>query len=108
LILQPLIENAIRHGIAKKLSRGFIQIRAAKENGNLVIQIKDNGPGLSIDSRAILKEGIGLANTRKRLSRLYDNHYEFNLEKTRNAGMNATIKIPFHINPLKHSKNIEA
>ena len=73
LILQPIVENAIRHGIAPRSTPGRIEIRAERENGTLRIQVQDNGPGLPKDSgpeQNLFKHGLGLVNTRARLTQL--------------------------------------
>ncbi|MDQ2936897.1 MAG: histidine kinase, partial [Acidobacteriota bacterium] len=73
LILQPIVENAIRHGIAPRSTPGLIEIEAKHRNGTLRIQVRDNGPGLSDHrtSENLFKKGLGLANTESRLERLY-------------------------------------
>jgi len=69
LILQPIVENAIRHGIARQTNSGRITIRAFKENDRLIMQVEDNGPGLrsNHNPNGNLSGGIGLSNTRARL-----------------------------------------
>jgi two-component system, LytTR family, sensor kinase len=66
-ILQPLVENAVRHGIAKRVENGVIEVIARREGGLLVLSIRDNGPGYQPGS----PEGVGLTNTRARLEALY-------------------------------------
>ena len=68
--LQPLVENAVRHGIAKNPGAGLIAIRAMRADEQLQISVTDNGPGMPAGEIAGGK-GIGLANTRKRLNQLY-------------------------------------
>jgi sensor histidine kinase YesM len=75
LILQPIVENAIRHGIAPRAEAGLIQVQARRENGFVELSVKDNGVGLN-ETEGI-KSGIGLSNTRKRLEKLYGEHYGF-------------------------------
>jgi two-component system, LytTR family, sensor kinase len=67
LVLQPIVENAIRHGMADRPDRGKVEVRAAREDGKLRLEIADDGPGLPLQA----SEGIGLTNTRERLDRLY-------------------------------------
>ena len=69
LILQPLVENAIRHGIAPRPEPGTIEIDARRDNGTLHLSVMDDGPGLQAKDQAAA--GIGLANTRARLQALY-------------------------------------
>ena len=66
LVLQPIVENAIQHGMADRPDRGHVNVRATRENGALLLEVKDDGRGLGSGS-----EGIGLSNTRERLQRLY-------------------------------------
>jgi two-component system LytT family sensor kinase len=93
-ILQPIVENAIRHGIGRSSSAGLIQIRASKINATVELQVEDDGPGLSpIDSR---DEGVGLANTRARLQQLYGNDARLEIEDCCRGGVIVTMSIPFH------------
>ena len=96
LLLQPLVENAIRHGIAPNARPGWIGIDAAREDDELVLQIRDSGDGLPPDRLMALNRGVGLDNTRSRLEHLYHARYTFtfsNLER----GFCVTIRIPFQI-----------
>ena len=96
LILQPIVENAIRHGIAPRSTPGEIEIRAKQEDGFLRIQIRDNGPGLpmnrSVDS--LFKKGLGLMNTQTRLDRLYGAEHRFELANDPSGGLAVTLEIP--------------
>jgi two-component system, LytTR family, sensor kinase len=78
LILQPLVENAIQHGIAPLAATGSLTVRAWREQGFVHLQVRDTGPGLSSDSRE-RGPGIGLSNTRARLERLYGGRHRFEL-----------------------------
>ena len=71
MILQPLVENAIKHGIAPRSGQGLIQISARKQGDKVLIEVRDNGVGLSKNARARLSSGVGLSNTRARLECLY-------------------------------------
>ena len=73
LILQPLVENAIKHGIGPRSGQGLIQISAKKRDQGIWIEVKDNGVGLSKNARARFTNGVGLSNTRARLECLYGN-----------------------------------
>jgi LytS/YehU family sensor histidine kinase len=83
LILQPIVENAIRHGIAPRAEAGLIQIQARRENGSVELSIKDNGAGLN--GTEGIKSGIGLSNTQKRLEKLYGEHYGFEISSPQPA-----------------------
>ncbi len=93
LILQPLVENAIRHGIAPRSTPGLIEIRAARENGRLRLQVQDNGAGISPDK--FNRNGVGLANTSARLERLYGANQMFTFNNAPEGGAVVTLKIPF-------------
>ena len=98
LILQPIVENAIRHGIAPRSTPGLIEIEAKQLDGTLRIQVRDNGPGLpehrTSDNQ--FKKGLGLANTETRLERLYGADHLFNLSNNPEGGLIVTLEIPFH------------
>jgi sensor histidine kinase YesM len=96
LILQPIVENAIRHGIAPRAEAGLIQIQARRENGSVELCVKDNGAGLS-ETEGI-ESGIGLSNTRKRLEKLYGERYGFEISSPSTGGLQVRLKIPFHTN----------
>lgn len=98
LLLQPLVENAIKHGIAPRAEAGTVEIRAARVNGYVELKVRDDGSGLK-DSGAKFTNGIGLSNTRARLERLYGNAYSFALEDAEGGGLQVTISIPFHTAP---------
>lgn len=97
LILQPIVENAIRHGISPRTSAGRIEIEARRFNGTLQVQVTDNGPGLSSDSNSgtIVKGGVGLANTQARLKQLYGDDHRLDLSNTARGGLTVTLEIPF-------------
>jgi two-component system, LytTR family, sensor kinase len=97
LILQPIVENAIKHGIAPRTSAGQIEIEAIRHNGFLQVQVTDNGPGLPPNGNngKILKEGVGLANTQARLQQLYGNEHRLDLTNTTRGGLSVILEIPF-------------
>lgn len=94
LILQPLVENAVRHGIAKRRGPGWIEISAARENGALLLRVRDNGLGLE-GNAASQNGGIGLANTRARLHTLYGERGALKLSALPEGGAQAEITLPF-------------
>jgi len=95
LVLQPLVENAISHGISLKNSSGLLSIKSYCENGSVRLIVSDDGPGLPSDWSLEKSEGIGLANTNARLKHLYGNKYRFELSNGKHGGTTASITIPF-------------
>ncbi|HVR40934.1 MAG TPA: ATP-binding protein, partial [Thermoanaerobaculia bacterium] len=93
LALQPLVENAIRHGIAPRPEGGKLAISASRNDGMLEIQLRDDGPGLCRPPR---REGIGLTNTRARLAQLYGDAHRFTMTNAEEGGLVITIAIPYH------------
>ncbi len=100
LILQPIVENAIRHGIAPRSTPGLIEIDAKQVGSSLRIQVRDNGPGISEHrtSENLFKKGLGLTNTETRLERLYGTAHRFDLSNSPEGGLVVTLEIPFHNN----------
>jgi two-component system LytT family sensor kinase len=94
LILQPLVENSIRHGLSQQVSAGFIRIKTRCANGKLQVKIYDNGRGLPENWILENNEGIGLANIRERLRQLYGDDYRFDLRNQKSGGVEATLEIP--------------
>jgi two-component sensor histidine kinase len=95
LILQPLVENAIRHAVAPRDSETLVEIRAERRNGHLQLIVRDDGEGF-VKTNGENNNGIGLANTRARLEKLYGEGQEFTLAEIAGGGVQATITIPFH------------
>ncbi|HKF06923.1 MAG TPA: histidine kinase [Candidatus Sulfotelmatobacter sp.] len=100
LILQPIVENAIRHGIGRSSSAGRILISASKIDGTMELRVQDDGPGLSPRDRAD-DQGIGLANTRARLQQLYGQDARLEIENCDRGGVVVTMNIPFHQFPAE-------
>jgi two-component system, LytTR family, sensor kinase len=98
LILQPIVENAIKHGVSPKPGSGLVQIAARRRSDRLWIEISDNGVGLSVGARAQLRSGVGLTNTRDRLECMYgaDHRIEFSEGA---KGLAVRLEIPFHRAP---------
>ncbi|HKX33694.1 MAG TPA: histidine kinase [Blastocatellia bacterium] len=96
LILQPIVENAIRHGIAKRAGAGRIRIAAERLNGSLSLKVCDDGGGLRPETAAeTQKTSVGLANTRARLRQLYGEDHRFELDNAAGGGLEVSIVVPF-------------
>jgi signal transduction histidine kinase len=93
LILQPIVENAIRHGIARQTTPGNITIRAFQESNRFIVQVEDNGPGLGTNPNGT-NSGIGLSNTRARLEQHYGDDYRLEIVNSKNRGVVVTLEIP--------------
>ncbi len=94
LILQPLTENALRHGIGRSAESGLVGISSAVTNGHLRLTVYDNGAGLPDDWQMKGSTGIGLANTVARLQQLYDDNHEFDIRNRDGGGVEVVILIP--------------
>lgn len=92
--LQPLVENAFRHGIGKSASASLVRVSAARRGEALVIAVEDDGPGPQRDER---RAGIGLANTRARLAQLYGEEARLGLAARPGGGARAELVVPFHL-----------
>ena len=95
LILQPLIENAIKYAITPYEEGGTLRISARVQRGTLVMQVSDTGPGLGNGIENKKSSGVGLKNTRERLQQLYGEHQAFTLAPNDPSGLRITINIPF-------------
>jgi two-component system, LytTR family, sensor kinase len=94
LLLQPLVENAIRHGLAARLSAGRIDVSAYRRDARLIISVVDDGAGAAA-SVAGGRERVGLGNTRARLEALYGSDQRLDLETAPDRGARVTLNIPF-------------
>ncbi|HEX7174864.1 MAG TPA: histidine kinase [Pyrinomonadaceae bacterium] len=101
LILQPIVENAIRHGVAPRSAPGRIEIESKQHNGTLRIEVRDNGPGLLPNQRAdgLLHKGLGLANTKARLEQLYGAAHRLELAENPGGGLLVALEIPTRREP---------
>lgn len=98
LILQPLVENAIKYAVATQTTGGKISIKSRKFGHDLLIEVADNGPGMPIDD-GLPKDsgGVGLVNTRERLAALYDKDFSLVLTHNQPQGVKVNIRIPFEV-----------
>jgi two-component sensor histidine kinase len=96
LLLQPLIENAIKYGIARAEGGGHLKISAKVFAGDLLMEVSDDGPGCELVNNAIPDaKGVGLRNTRERLATLYGSEHSIKLSQTDPHGLTICIRIPF-------------
>jgi two-component system, LytTR family, sensor kinase len=93
LILQPLVENAIRHSIAPSESGGRLEIEARCVDGMLWLEVRDDGPNLTPDL-STLRQGVGLSNTLARLDQLYGSSHRFDMRITDAGGLAVVIGLP--------------
>jgi signal transduction histidine kinase len=99
LILQPIVENAIRHGVARQTLSGRITIRALKKQDRLIIKVEDNGPGLGPNHNPDGNVGIGLGNARARLEQSYGENFGLEIANSATRGVIVTLDIPAMYHP---------
>ena len=100
MLLQPLIENSIKHGISRLEQGGRISVNARLQGNYLILTVADNGPGLQQDEAQGLQadgSGVGLNNVRNRLQEMYGVNYQFDTETLTPSGFQATVRIPFEV-----------
>jgi len=93
-LLQPLVENALHHGIARRADAGLLQVSAHREGGELVLTVRDDGPGLPMTP--VEGSGVGLSNTRARLAALYGGDATLEVANAEGGGAIATVRLPYH------------
>ena len=94
LILQPMVENAIKHGIAKRAHGGAIRITASRSNGMLTLKVYNDGPNLALECEQT-QSGIGISNVRTRLHSLYGDAFELSLRNQEPDGVEVSVSVPF-------------
>jgi two-component system LytT family sensor kinase len=95
MLLQPLIENSIRHGISSKVDGGTVTLRTAQSNGRLWIEVEDDGVGIpEADLAGILNKGIGVSNVKERLKVLYNQDYRMLIDSQPGRGTRIEIELP--------------
>jgi len=108
LCLQPVVENAIRHGVSRRAAAGRIAIRAERDGDRLVLTVEDDGPGLD-GAHAGQGTGIGLANTRSLLAQLHGAAAELRLEPVAPTGVRVTLTLPYRaLQSAKHDEEMMA
>lgn len=96
-VMQPLVENAIKHGVAKRAEAGRIEISARVVGNHLELAVRDDGVGMS--AAQITGEGVGLSNTRERLRTLYGDDAKVTIEAPPDGGTRVVLTIPFRVKP---------
>ena len=105
MLLQPLAENAIKHGISRKAGPGHLDITARREGEKLWMEVRDDGVGLSEDALTALQKGIGVSTTRARLHHLFGADYRFEFHR-QTGGLAVVVVIPWRI-AAEHAETIE-
>jgi two-component system, LytTR family, sensor kinase len=98
LFLQPIVENAVRHGIARFDRPGLVEVHATCVGAELLISVLDDGPGISPESSS--REGIGLANTRARLEKHYGKMQSLRYRNRDAGGLLVEIRIPMRVHQI--------
>ncbi|MGE0245280.1 MAG: sensor histidine kinase [Pyrinomonadaceae bacterium] len=94
LIMQPFVENAIKHGLAKRLAAGRIDIMAARAGERLRIEISNDGEVIDLNANGKNQDGLGFQNSRDRLEKLYGSKYSLRLEPNPSGGATVSVEIP--------------
>jgi two-component system, LytTR family, sensor kinase len=102
-ILQPLVENALRHGVSARLDTSWVRVRARKTGERLELSVQDNGPGFPDQNT---KNGLGLTNTQKRLKYLYGEDQSVRVNRDGNSGASVCLSIPFTVSPPSSGANV--
>jgi two-component system, LytTR family, sensor kinase len=106
LLLQPLVENAIKHGVAKKAGPGHIDIRARQDHDKLWIEVRDDGRGLSETALTALQKGIGVSTTRARLQHQFGADFRFEFHRLE-EGVAVVVAVPWRVEPRTAEREAE-
>ncbi|MGH9778676.1 MAG: sensor histidine kinase, partial [Candidatus Acidiferrales bacterium] len=95
MLLQPMVENSVRHGLAPRLEGGEIRLRTARVNGRVVINLEDNGIGITPERiPEIYSSGIGISNVNERLKVLYGQDFTLKIDSEPGRGTSIRIELP--------------
>jgi len=115
LVLQPLVENAIKHGVEQRSDGGRVEVEAVLDGKNLILRVRDNGPGMSPWSAETLdtsaessgsgRRGVGLRNTATRLAELYGSNHRFTVgpDSADGGGTLAEVRLPWHVRAVEEA-----
>jgi LytS/YehU family sensor histidine kinase len=95
-ILQPLVENAVQHGVARRAGAGSVVVHARRHEGRLVLTVRDDGPGAVTSRSQEVEPGVGLTNTQLRLQALYRGEQRVVVESLAGGGTEQRVEFPFH------------
>jgi two-component system, LytTR family, sensor kinase len=100
LVLQPLVENALRHGVGKRDAPGHVWVDARARGDTLELLVRDDGPGFALDAAAGERPGVGIGNTRARLTKLYGDAGVLALHNGANGGAEVVASLPLRFTPV--------
>jgi sensor histidine kinase YesM len=104
MLLQPIVENSIKHGISARLDGGRVTIRTSTSAGRLVIEVEDNGVGIPEDRMArVYEEGIGISNVHERLRVLYGDNFRMDISSQEGSGTRIRIEVPELVSEMPHA-----
>ena len=108
LVLQPIIENSIKHGFSRRIDAGRLEIAIRRENDALVVTVEDDGPGVPPGWDLATHCGRGLKNVIERLDKLYPGAWDFTLDNQARGGAFARLRIPWQVQPATGAGSLPA
>ncbi|NNE34348.1 MAG: histidine kinase [Rhodothermales bacterium] len=105
MILQPLVENAIHHGIGPNADQGRIEVEATRADDTLRMVVRDNGTGMPKEAERRMRKGVGIANTSERLLNLYGEDHALSFRNLNEGGLEVELEIPFVAAPVIEAGN---
>jgi LytS/YehU family sensor histidine kinase len=95
LLLQPMLENAVKHGIARRAQGGAIRISATRTNGTLTLRVYNDGPAFPLNAETA--SGVGMSNIRARLCRLYGDAFDLTMRNQAGDGVEVAVSVPYKV-----------